>query len=113
VRILERVGQQIRALRVPDEEQWAAVGALMAYILDVSRQNAANGQLARTRGLDRSDFLEAVSAAWSQLDPKEYPFARSVARQIRDHDDRADFLAGIDLILKGIGSPRGRRRHAH
>jgi AcrR family transcriptional regulator len=113
VRILERVGQQIRALRVPDEEQWAAVGALMAYILDVSRQNAANGQLARTRGLDRSDFLEAVSIAWSQLDPKEYPFARSVAREIRDHDDRADFLAGIDLILKGIGSPRRRRSHPH
>jgi AcrR family transcriptional regulator len=108
VRILERVGQQIRALGVPDEQQWASVGALMAYILGVSRQNAANGQLARTRGLDRSEFLEAVSTAWSQLDPKEYPFARSIARQIRDHDDRMDFLAGIDLILSGIKSSRGR-----
>jgi AcrR family transcriptional regulator len=104
VRILEPIGQQIRALGVPDDEQWAAVGALMAYILGVSRQNAANGQLARTRGLDRSDFLGAVSTAWSQLDPEEYPFARSVAGQIRDHDDRVDFLAGIDLILRGIGS---------
>jgi AcrR family transcriptional regulator len=110
VRILERIGQQIRALGVPDEQQWAAVGALMAYILGVSTQNAANGQLARTRGLDRSDFLEAVSTAWSQLDPEEYPFARSVAGQIRDHDDRVDFLAGIDLILRGIDSPRRRSR---
>ncbi len=113
VRILERIGQQIRALGVPDEQQWAAVGALMAYILGVSRQNAANGQLARTRGLDRSDFLEAVSTAWSQLDPEEYPFARSVAGQIRDHDDRMDFLAGIDLILRGIGSPHRRPRSQH
>ena len=104
VRILERIGQQICTLGVPDEQQWAAVGALMAYILGVSRQNAANGQLARTRGLDRSDFLEAVSTAWLQLDPEEYPFARSVAGKIRDHDDRVDFLAGIDLILRGIGS---------
>ncbi len=104
VRILERIGRQIRALGVPDEQQWASVGALMAYILGVSRQNAANGQLARTRGLDRSDFLEAVSTAWSQLDPDEYPFARSIAGQIRDHDDRVDFLAGIDLILSGIKS---------
>jgi AcrR family transcriptional regulator len=108
VRILERIGRQIRALGVPDKQQWASVGALMAYILGVSRQNAANGQLARTQGLDRSDFLEAVSTAWSQLDPKEYPFARSVAGQIRDHDDRIDFLAGIDLILSGIKSSRGR-----
>jgi AcrR family transcriptional regulator len=108
VRILERIGQQIRALGVPDERQWASVGALMGYILGVSRQNAANGQLARTRGLDRSDFLEAVSTAWSQLDPQEYPFARSTVRQIRDHDDRIDFLAGIDLILSGIRSSRDR-----
>jgi AcrR family transcriptional regulator len=104
VRIFERIGQQIRSLGVPDEQQWAAVGALMAYILGVSRQNAANGQLARTQGLNRSDFLEAVSTAWSQLDPEEYPFVRSVAGQMGDHDDRMDFLAGIDLILGGIDS---------
>ena len=106
VRILERIGQQVRALGVPEEEQWAAVGTLMAYILGVSRQNAANGQLARTEGLDRTEFLEGVSAAWLQLDPEEYPFARSVAGRMRDHDDRVDFLAGIDLILRGIGSGR-------
>ena len=69
MRILDRIGQQIRALRVPEAQQWAAVGTLMAYILGVNKQNAANGQLAPTRGLDRSDFLKAVSSAWLQLDP--------------------------------------------
>ena len=108
VRILERIGQQVRALGVPDEEQWATVGALLNYILGVGGQNAANTQFARTRGVDRSDFLETVATAWSQLDPDEYPFARSVAGQLRAHDDRADFLAGIDLILSGIASPRNR-----
>jgi AcrR family transcriptional regulator len=101
VRILEGIGQQIRAVGVPDEEQWATVSALLNYILGVAGQNAANAQFARARGLDRSDFLEAVATAWSQLDPDEYPFARSVAGQLRAHDDRMDFLAGIDLILSG------------
>src|ERR1700677_155659 len=108
VRILERIGQQVRALGVPDEKQWSTVGALLNYILGVGGQNAANGQLARTRGVDRSDFLEAVATAWSQLNPDEYPFARSVAGQLRAHDDRVDFLAGIDLILSGIESSRDR-----
>jgi AcrR family transcriptional regulator len=107
-RILEPLGQQIRALGVPTKQEWASASTLMAYILGVSRQNAANGELARTRGLVRADFLEAVSTAWSQLDPKEYPFARSVARKIRDHDDRVDFVTGIDLILTGIKSSRSR-----
>src|ERR1700735_3892643 len=44
VRILERIGQQVRALGVPDEEQWVTVSALLNYILGVGGQNAANAQ---------------------------------------------------------------------
>ncbi len=102
VRILERIGQQVRALGVPDDAQWAAVSALLSYILGVSGQNAANAQLARARNLDRSDFLGEMSSVWSKLDPAEYPFTNSIAAQLPAHDDRADFLAGIDLILSGI-----------
>ena len=106
VRVVERIGQQVRALGVPKEKQWAAVSALFSYILGVGGKNAANGQFARTQGLDRADFLNAMATVWLQLDPKEYPFARSIAGQMRAHDDRMDFLAGINLILRGIDSPR-------
>jgi AcrR family transcriptional regulator len=102
VRIVERIGQQVRLLGVPNDHQWAAVSALLHYILGVSGQNAANTQFARTHALNRTDFLEAMANVWSQLDPEEYPFSRSVAGQLRTHDDREDYLAGIDLILAGI-----------
>jgi AcrR family transcriptional regulator len=104
VRILERLGQQIRALGVAEENQWTTVSALLSYILGVGGQNAANGQTARNRGLDRANFLETTSTTWSQLDPDEYPFTHSIAGQLRAHDDRVDFLAGIDLILGGIAA---------
>ena len=108
VRILEPLGQQVRALGVRDDEQWAAVGTLLNYIVGVGGQNAANGQFGRARGLDRSDFLETVATAWAQLDADAYPFTRSMAAKLRSHDDRADFLNGIDLILRGILSPQTR-----
>jgi AcrR family transcriptional regulator len=108
VRILERIGQQVCALGVPDGERWATVSALLSYILGVAGQNAANGQFARAHGLDRSDFLNATATAWSKLDPDEYPFTRSITEQLRTHDDRVDFLVGVDLILRGIASPRRR-----
>ena len=57
----------------------------------------------KTRGAGRIGGSETM---WSQLDPHEYPFTRSLAGQVRAHDDRVDFLAGIDLILRGIDSPR-------
>jgi AcrR family transcriptional regulator len=108
VRVLEHIGQQVRALGVPDKDLWASVGALLNYILGVGGQNAANGQLGRAQGINRSEVLETVSTAWSQLDPEEYPFTRSMAGPMRTHDDRMDFLAGIDLILAGIESTRRR-----
>ncbi len=108
VRIVERLGQQLRALGVPDDTQWTAVSALLSYILGVGGQNAANAQFARVQGVNRSDFLGELSNAWSQLDPAQYPFVRSVAEQFRTHDDRADFLAGIDLLLKGLAPRRSR-----
>jgi len=104
VRILERIGQQLRHLGVPHELEWTTVSALLSYILGVGGQNAANAQFAKTEGLNRTDFLESVASTWSELDPAEYPFACSIAKRLPDHDDRADFLTGIDLILKGIGS---------
>ncbi|MES2437676.1 MAG: TetR family transcriptional regulator [Verrucomicrobiota bacterium] len=102
LRIVERIGQQVRVLGVPEDAQWATASALIAFILGVGGQNAANRQLARAKGFTRSDFLETVAAAWSQLDPEEYSFARSIAEPLRTHDDRADFLAGIEIILRGI-----------
>jgi hypothetical protein len=49
-----------------------------------------------------------MATAWTGLDADDFPFTRSIAGQLRDHDDRADFLAGIDLILDGIRVPRSR-----
>ena len=102
VRILERVGQQLQALGVPRGGQWAAASALLHYIVGVGGHNAAQSQFAQSRGLDRDDFLGTVSAAWAALDATQFPFARSMAPQLAVHDDRADFLAGINLLLDGL-----------
>ncbi|APA68440.1 TetR/AcrR family transcriptional regulator [Janthinobacterium sp. 1_2014MBL_MicDiv] len=102
VRILERLGRQVDALGVPAERQWLAACTLLNYLLGVSGQNAANAAIGRASGLDRPHFLDSLSAAWSRLDAQAFPFARKVAGQLRAHDDREDFLAGIDLIVHGM-----------
>ena len=101
LRIFERIGQQIQALGVPGAAQFDAASAVLNYILGVAGQNAANART-QTPGTNRADVLGAESVIWERLDPAEYPFIHAVAGRLRDHDDRAQFLAGIDLILKGI-----------
>lgn len=102
VRVIECLGTQLRLLGVPASTAWATVSALLNFILGVGGQNATNAQAAQARGADRAAVLSAVADAWLQLDPVAYPFVRSVATQMRAHDDRVDFLAGIDLILGGV-----------
>jgi AcrR family transcriptional regulator len=102
VRVLECLGQQVQALGVPPQAQWLTVSALLHFILGVGGQNAANMQRALGGAVDRTDLLDQVATAWSGLSPTDYPFARSMAGQLRAHDDRVDFLAGVDLILGGI-----------
>ena len=109
VRILERLGRQVDALGVPQDRQWMAACALLNYLLGMSGQNAANAVIARGQGLERAHFLDSMAGAWSRLDAQAFPFARKVAAQLRAHDDRADFLAGIDLIVQGMRAlPAGR-----
>ncbi len=105
LQILEQIGSRLDALGVPDRAQADAGSALVHYIVGVAGQNAANARISRP-AIDRSDFLATVTDRWAQLDAADYPFVRRMAVELRDHDDRAQFLAGIDLILAGIGTLR-------
>jgi AcrR family transcriptional regulator len=111
LQIFERIGQRIQALGVPDTARFTSVSALMSYILGAAGQNAANAASARAQpAADRGAFLETESAVWENLDPDAYPFTRGIASQFRDHDDRVQFLAGVDLILAGITTLRTDRQ---
>ena len=96
---------QLLALGVPERAQFDCASALVNYVLGLAGQYAAGARLL-ARDTDRSAFLATVAARWAQLDPAEYPFVHQVATQLPEHDDREQFLAGIDLILAGIGAVR-------
>ncbi|MEV2216753.1 TetR family transcriptional regulator [Streptomyces sp. NPDC050997] len=105
LRVFEHIGRQVQALGVPHAAQFTAASALLNYVLGVGGQNAANAR-GHQLDTDRTEFLSTVSATWADLDPDEYAFTRNVADQLRDHDDRVEFLAGIDLIVTGITARR-------
>jgi Tetracyclin repressor-like, C-terminal domain len=105
LRIFEGFGGPLQALGVPGRAQFDCASALLNYVLGLAGQYAAGARLI-PRDTDRSAFLATVAARWAQLDPAEYPFVHQVATQLPGHDDREQFLAGIDLILAGITTLR-------
>jgi AcrR family transcriptional regulator len=100
--LYESLSEQLQALGVPPRALSDSAGVLVNYILGVAGQNAANARALASSKMDRSTFLATVAAQWAQLDPARYPSVHKARTQLREHDDREQFLAGIDLILAGI-----------
>jgi len=102
--IYESVSEQLQVLDVPQRALSDSAGVLVNYILGVAGQNAANARALANSKMDRSTFFATVAARWAQLDPAKYPSMHKAGTQLREHDDREQFLAGIDLILAGIAA---------
>ena len=108
--IYESISEQLRALNVPERALFDSAGVLVNYILGVAGQNAANARVLARSNTDRSAFLADVAAQWAQLDPARHPSVHRAAAQLRDHDDRTQFLAGVNLILAGIEAESRERK---
>jgi AcrR family transcriptional regulator len=104
--IFEGIGGLLDALGVPERALFDAAGALVNYVLGVAGQNAANARVLTYSEADRSVFLSTIAAQWAQLDPDRYRFVHKVAEQLREHDDREQFLSGVDIFLAGIATLR-------
>ena len=111
LQIFEGIGGQLQALGVPERAQFDCASALVNYILGLAGQYAASARLlpAARRIARRSS--RPSPQRWTQLDPASTRSCIRWRRSCADHDDREQFLAGIDLILAGITSrPRSATR---
>ena len=105
IQLFERIGTQLQALGVPARAQFDSASALVNYVLGLAGQYAAGARLL-ARDTDRTAFLGMIAAQWEELDRRDFPFMHRMADGLHEHDDRAQFLAGIDLILAGAASVR-------
>jgi len=102
----ESIARLLDALDVPERARFDAAGTFMSYVLGEAVQNAANARHLADSGTDRAAFLDAAAARWAEVNPSKYPFVHAAAKQLRDHDDREQFLAGVDIVVAGIATLR-------
>lgn len=105
IQLFERIGTQLQALGVPARAQFDSASAIVNYVLGLAGQYAAGARLLAS-DTNRAAFLGMIAAEWEKLDRRDFPFMHQMAAGLQEHDDRAQFLAGIDLILAGAESSR-------
>jgi AcrR family transcriptional regulator len=104
VAVLDAVGRQVDALGVAPDRLFDTATALLSYVLGGAAQNAANARRhAEAReATSRIAALGQEADRWAAFDDERHPFVRAMASSLRDHDDREQFLRGVDLMLAGI-----------
>lgn len=99
LRIWTSVGVQLQRLGVCAPALSDAGSALVSYVLGSTAQYVA-GPRTLTDHADRRAYLDRLAATWIEHNPD--PFVAEAATRLRDHDDREQFLAGVDIFLNGI-----------
>jgi len=103
VRIWKGIGVPLQRLGVTGSARSDAGSALVNYILGSAAQHAA-GPRRVPHGAARPEYLRALATKWTQEDPD--PLVHETAALLREHDDRDQFLAGVDIFLAGITAHR-------
>ena len=100
---LRRLGRQTQRLDLTPRQRFDAATAVSGYVVgtaaDLGQEPPADvveGRATREEALDR------LAEGWRSLDPEEFPFLHEVVEEFHDHDDREQFLAGLDLLLAGL-----------
>lgn len=108
LRLYEMFGQQTLRLDLTSQQRFHAVSAVVGMVIGTAADLGQEPPAEVLDGtVDRLTYLDRYAATWRALDPQEFPFAHDIVEDFAGHDDRDQFLAGLDLILAGLGLQAG------
>ncbi|MEU8657204.1 hypothetical protein AB0C31_10800, partial [Actinoplanes philippinensis] len=93
------LGVQLRRLGAGGAALSEAGSALVNYVLGAAAQHAAGARRAPDDAARRA-YLERLAARWAQHDADAA--VQESAALLAGHDDREQFLAGVDIFLTGV-----------
>lgn len=103
LRLFDRIGRQTMRLDLGPRRCFDATSAVIGFVVGAA---ADLGQQAPQEVLDgtttREEYLDRYVARWRELDADEFPFVHHIVDEFAGHDDREQFLAGLDLLLSGL-----------
>lgn len=106
LRCWETIGGLLSEMELTLAEQFPASLALANFASGVGAEVAlragGNAPVPASGSAEVAQGVEEQIEEWEELDESEFPFVRSILSEFREHDDRSQFLAGLDLLLAGI-----------
>lgn len=103
LRLYEKMGEQVMRLGMTPLQSFHATSAIMGFVIGAAADLGQEPPAAVLSGdVSREDFLAATAEEWRTLDAREFPFLSFIVNEFSGHDDRAQFRAGLELLLSGL-----------
>jgi len=103
LRLYEKLGQQVLRLDLTPRQRFHAVSAIVGMVAGNAADMGQEPPPEVLDGLfDREEFLGRYAETWRGLDADEYPFMHEIVDEFDGHDDKEQFLAGLELTLAGL-----------
>ena len=99
--LLERIGGLLTKTRLPANRHFSVATAIFIYLTSVTAQDTARASTVEP-GTSRDGTLQREADQWAALDPQTFPFVTRISANLGHHDDRDQFLTGLDLLLDGL-----------
>ncbi|TXS39477.1 TetR/AcrR family transcriptional regulator [Streptomyces sp. OR43] len=110
LRLYEQLGRPTLRLDLTQRQRFHAVSAVVGVVVGSAIDLGQEPPREVLDGsVDRDEFLGRYAEMWRELDPEEFPFMRDIADEFDGHDDREQFLAGLELTLAGLRLQVGAR----
>jgi len=107
--VWEHFGRPLAAMGLTRRQQFHGSTALTGYVIGVAAEMSAQDQ-AVDPTLTGAQQLDQIVERWRAPEYAEFTWIRSISSEFRRHDDLAQFVAGLDLLLAGLVRQADSRR---
>lgn len=106
LRCWETIGRQLARMELALAEQFPASLAVANFAsgvgAEVAMRSGGSAPVPAAESAEVAQGMDEQISEWEELDAGEFTFVRSILSEFRGHDDRSQFIAGLDLLLSGI-----------
>ena len=100
LRTWESTGQILQRMELTTAQQFHASLAVTNYASGMGAEISQRQQL--LHAADAAEMFREQLERWAHASTQDFPFVHSILGEFRRHDDRAEYIAGLDLLLSGI-----------
>jgi AcrR family transcriptional regulator len=98
MRIWDHLGRTCFRAGLDERDTFHAMTATLSYVLGYVSQETAPAH----PGVDRASHLSSLGGFMGSLEPDDFPSIHRLIPTFLAHDQRAQFEAGLDLLLDGL-----------